>query len=96
VTVVRSAVATHSHLFPGARVDLGGGSGAASELRLRFSDGVEVDAELVELDGGDLALAVPGYVTAAGTAIHARVWLVRLADDAPSRTLTVRSRTDLR
>lgn len=95
MTMARSAVATHSHLFPGARIDLGGGLGAPGGLWLRFSDGVELEAELLELVGGELALSVPGYATAAGAAIQPRVWLVRFAGDGPNPTLVVRSRTDL-
>jgi hypothetical protein len=73
--------ATHSHPFGGARV-----SGARSELRLPlgacpvrlcFSDGIEVEAEIVVgVTGGDCALAMPAYETAAGHPIPAALWPV--------------------
>jgi hypothetical protein len=73
--------ATHSHLFGGARV-----SGARSVLRLplgacpvrlRFSDGIDVEAEIVVgVTGGDCALAMPAYETATGHPIPAALWPV--------------------
>ena len=73
--------ATHSHLFRGACV-----SCARSELRLPlgarpvrlcFSDGIEVEAEIVVgVTGGDCALAMPAYETAKGHPIPASLWPV--------------------
>lgn len=90
------AVATtgYSHLFPGARLALDSGDVGLGELDLRFSDGVEVTAELLELTGGELALAVPAFVTAAGTRIGPRVWLVRKAGADGSQVLVLGSRAE--
>ncbi|MFT4165861.1 MAG: hypothetical protein QM650_11525 [Microlunatus sp.] len=73
--------AAYSHLFRGVRVtveelDPTEPLGAA-RARLAFSDGIEVDAELLESDtAGNLALAVPAYETATGHPVAAAVWPV--------------------
>ena len=90
----RAATASHSHLFPGARIDLASGI-ELGPLHLRLSDGVEVVAELVELGDGGLALSVPQFVTSAGTTVEPRVWLARAADDADRTCLVLGSRTEL-
>jgi hypothetical protein len=73
--------ATHSHLFSGTRL-----SGARSELSLPlgarpvtvcFSNGIEVDAEIVVgASGEDCALVMPTYETATGHPIPAALWPV--------------------
>lgn len=90
------AVATtgYSHLFPGARLALDSGEVGLGELDLRFSDGVEVTAELLELAGGELAVAAPAYVTAAGTRIGPQVWLVRKAGADRHPVLVIGSRAE--
>ncbi len=67
-----------THLYRGARLTFEGEPPAGpAALRLLFRDGVEVKAEVLEsVDGGELALAVPAYRTAAGTEIGAKVWRV--------------------
>ncbi|MCW5951415.1 MAG: hypothetical protein KIT69_04080 [Propionibacteriaceae bacterium] len=72
----RSATASHSHLFPGARLEFEDGSAAPGRLELRLSDGTEVVAELIEFGDG-IVLSVAGFTTRAGTEIGPRVWLVR-------------------
>lgn len=57
-----------SHLYPGAEGAL---TGAGDDVEVEFSDGTTVFAALQ----GD-RLAVPAYITAAGTAIDAKVWTV--------------------
>lgn len=70
---------SYSHLFRGVR--LRGPAAVALPVRasgvdLMFSDGVELEAELVELDDAALALAVPAYETATGHRIKAALWSV--------------------
>lgn len=74
-------LAGHSHLFPGTRL-IGVASQlplplAPSAVLLSFSDGVEVDAELVSGTApGDHALVVPAFRTATGHPVAAAVWPV--------------------
>lgn len=78
------ALCAHTHLFRGARVRVRGLAdpvawAAAPEpvgLELRFSDGETADAELLVGEGGGAVLAVGAYVTAAGTSLGERSWLV--------------------
>lgn len=70
-------VASHSHLFRGARLvgDLAAAELAAGVALLSFSDGTEVEAEiLVGPRPSDRAIAVPPYETAAGNIVAAAVW----------------------
>jgi hypothetical protein len=91
-----SLSASHSHLFRGARL-----SGfrpeislplRATTVRISFSDGVELEAELLEGSApGSLALAVPAYPTATGHPVAAALWPVTeiSADQADGR-LTIK------
>lgn len=93
----RAATVEHSHLFPGARLRLTGAPVEPGGLAVRFSDGVEVDAELIALaePPGHL-LSVPEFVTAAGATISAKVWSVReIVDDGDDQVLVIGPRTDL-
>lgn len=83
----------HTHLFRGARLTA---ATAPTELgasprgvRIAFSDGVEVDAELLRNDAGDLALDLPRYRTRAGTEIPAKAWSATVADDGAGSALVV-------
>ena len=92
-----SASVAYSHLFPGARLELDSGPAQPGSLRLRFSDGVEVVAELVAV-GPDqqLLLSVPGFTTGAGAGVEARVWTIRPPRQDQPDTLILGSRTGLR
>lgn len=74
--VLRTA---HTHLFRGSRL-VPDGSVAAREpaaVRIVFSDGGELDAELlISADGSELALDVPPFRTAAGRDVAAKAWRV--------------------
>lgn len=82
---------SYSHLFRGVR--LRGPAAVALPVRasgvdLMFSDGVELEAELVELDNAALALAVPAYETATGHQIKAALWsIVEVIADQDSLTI---------
>lgn len=97
MTAPRAATVEHTHLFAGARLNLGPGAVTPGQLSVRMSDGVVVDAELVEVDGpGVWVLAVPGFTTAAGAGIAPKVWSVRnLSRDAEDRILVVGPRIEL-
>ncbi|WP_309081725.1 hypothetical protein [Zhihengliuella sp.] len=101
--------ASHSHLFPGARLaapgidgPLAGGSRPRSrEARIVFSDFSEADAELSRPDdapSGHLLLDVAEYRTAPGRVISARAWLVEqqsTGGDGAAAGLRVVARADL-
>ncbi len=74
--------ATNTHLYRGARLlasipaeELGSGPRG---LRIVFQDGVDVPAELLQSDTGELAIDVPEYRTAAGSTITTRLWHVTI------------------
>lgn len=77
-----AAVASHTHLFPGAvlRIESGETEGKSAfkprALRVSFSDGSQSRAELVSVVGpdGEIALIVEGYTTAAGTTVPQKMW----------------------
>ncbi len=87
--------ASYSHLFRGVRLSLQrarvAGPLGPADVRLAFSDGVEVAGELLATSAdGDLVLSVPDYRTAAGQAIEAAWWpVLEVADDDPE-LLTLR------
>lgn len=92
-----SASVAYSHLFPGARLELDSGPAQPGELCVRFSDGVEVDAELVEAGAGQQLLRVPGFTTRAGTEVGPGIWTIRPPRDGqPDTILVIGSRTDIR
>lgn len=87
---IHQATASHSHLFPGARIRLdtaGLPHGSAGRLgplafRLSFSDGTGSMAEIIVADPADgedeplLAVVVAEYKTAAGALISEKTWPV--------------------
>lgn len=92
----RSATTGHTHLFAGSRLNLGSAAVHAGPLAVRFNDGVEVQAELLELDPAGYLLAVPEFVTAAGAIIPPKVWTVRdIIDDSGDQVLVLGPRTEL-
>ncbi len=72
--MIRLSVA-HTHLHPGARGTLEGE--AAGACRVEFADGVETSGELTAGSQG-LELSVAAHVTAAGTRIAAKRWLLEI------------------
>ncbi|MED7924387.1 hypothetical protein SMD20_09100 [Nonomuraea sp. LP-02] len=76
-----------THLFPGAAVVLPG----PDELRpvglvINFADGARAQAEVLLPAGGGAAgalLSVTAHTTGAGTALPARMWLIRAAEPGP-------------
>jgi hypothetical protein len=102
------AVASHSHLFPGAvlRVTPRGSHedlvSNPSALTIVFSDGAKSHAEVLVAvattvnPGGETALIVDGYTTTAGAVIPQKMW--RLAGqmfDGEQLTLRIGSRMPL-
>ena len=86
--------ASHSHLFRGARVGIERSSVrlplGPAPVRVGFSDGVEVSAELLA-HGDTLLLAMPSYRTSAGTVVDAALWPIAGVDDTTdAESLTVR------
>lgn len=75
---------SRTHLYPGCRITGGAGPVRASAIRVTFSDGRTVGAEMLDAGTGDdaLALAVPEYRTRAGTLITERVWAVSVGASA--------------
>lgn len=82
---VKTAVASHSHLFPGAvlRIESCGSKvetlSEPQALRIYFSDGSQSFAELVLAEDStkqEAALIIAGYTTVAGTSIPQKTWHV--------------------
>lgn len=70
-------LAGSTHLFRGARLHGAPLPEEPAAVRIRFSDGVEVQAELVEETGsGAFGLELPAYDTAAGTSIPPKLWRI--------------------
>ena len=86
--------AGYSHLFRGVRLSLPDGFTPPlrpGDVRLAFSDGVELSAALLTGRDGELLLATPAYRTAAGNDVGAGLWPVRdVTGGADSGPLTVR------
>lgn len=97
MTGPRAATVQHTHLFAGARIDLGQEAVGPGTLSVRLSDGVVVEAELIDLDGaGAWVVAAAGFVTAAGASIAPKVWSVReIVNDAGDQILVLGPRTGL-
>lgn len=76
------AHATNTHLYRGARLltsipaaELASGPRG---LRIIFSDGEDVPAELLQSSTGELAINMPEHRTAAGSTITTRLWHVTI------------------
>lgn len=87
--------ASHSHLFRGTRLSAERSALPLplrpTDVRLAFSDGVEVAGELVESGDGELLLSLPDYRTAAGQSIVAALWpVLEVAGGADPGSITVR------
>ncbi len=86
--------AGYSHLFRGIRLTLPDGFAPPlrpCDVRLAFSDGVELAAELLTGGDGELLLATPAYRTAAGNDVEGGLWPVQdVADGTDSDPVTVR------
>lgn len=86
--------ASHSHLFRGARLSVERSSVGLPlqpcAVRVAFSDGVEVPADL--LAGADDArlLSVPGYRTSAGNTLDAALWPIASVDDSDADLIILR------
>lgn len=77
--------ATNTHLYRGARLRTPLPPGTFPRepraVRLIFSDGVGIDAELLQnVDDDALAVEVPAYRTAAGQEIAAKLWRIAAVD----------------
>lgn len=72
----------NTHLYRGARLQPTPSTDVRTDaprgLHIAFRDGVEVPAELLRNTVGELAIDVPAYTTAAGTAIPAKAWRIRV------------------
>lgn len=83
----------NTHLYRGATLAAGipaDDLGASPRgLRVVFRDGVEVNAELLQSDRGELAVDAPGYRTAAGTDIPAKLWRVSAVEHEAGSALRV-------
>lgn len=74
---------SRTHLFRGARLDCAGGfPGCAAAVRIRFGDGIEVDAELLQRGADEFALDVPAHRTAAGAEIAPKAWRIARIEPA--------------
>ncbi len=86
--------ASHSHLFRGARLSVERSSvGLPLEpcaVRVAFSDGVEVPAELLAAGDDALLLSVPGYRTSADTSLDAALWPIASVDDSDADLIILR------
>lgn len=83
----------NTHLYRGATLtaDIDADALGASPrgLRIAFRDGVEVDAELLQNDRGDLAIELSAYRTAAGTEMPAKAWRVSAVEQGAGSALRV-------
>lgn len=91
---MRAEVTAHTHLFRGARVRLPADVAdplPPSAVRIRFSDGVDIDAELLSSvdDPRRLVLETPAYETGSGTAIRPRAWSIARAERAADGVVLV-------
>jgi hypothetical protein len=77
--------AAHSHIFPGAWLTFDRPPEPPEEVMVAFSDGVEAPARLERMGGPRLMLDVAAHVTARGTPMPARPWLVETLPDDPLR-----------
>jgi hypothetical protein len=93
-----TAVASHSHLFPGAVLRIESGGSEAETLpqpramRIHFSDGSQSSAELVLAEDStkqEAALIVAAYTTVAGTSMPLKMWRVA-GQDTESGVLSLR------
>lgn len=85
--------AGNTHLYPGARLTAQVASvlpNKPTEAVILFQDHARAEAELTPSNDA-CVLQVEAYSTAAGTAVGAKSWNLKVADDG---TLTVRSRAD--
>jgi len=98
------AVASHSHLFPGAvlRVAPNGSLedfvSKPSALIIVFSDGAKSHAEVIVAvnPSGETALVVDGYTTTAGAVIPQKMWRVAgQAFDGERLTIRIGARMPL-
>ena len=85
----------YSHLFRGARLSADRARvGLPLEpcaVRVAFSDGVEVPAELLAAGDDALLLSVPSHRTSAGTTLEAALWpIAAVADAADGDLVTLR------
>lgn len=74
--------ASHSHLFPGARLHLREGHGLpghSTEVLVVFSDESVAEAEITD-DTPHAQLRVEPYTTGSGTTIPAKTWLLSRGD----------------
>lgn len=92
--------ASHSHLFPGARLSgpavVDAADSAETPVLVVFADGAVTDAVVSggEAEGRSI-LTVASYSTTAGTAIDERAWIIEEQPDAEGlATWRVAARSD--
>jgi hypothetical protein len=76
---VRVLAATHTHLYPGARLHSPDGSPnepltAGDAIVVEFSDGHAANAQVLSIETGNILIAVQGHRTSSGTDIPAQRW----------------------
>jgi hypothetical protein len=84
-----------THLYPGARGRLAGRrpvSGIPTACTLIFSDFTRVAGSIRWAGGNDGRLNVESYVTAAGTRIPPKAWVISLSPQRDTFALRVQSR----
>lgn len=70
---------THSHIYPGATASLTGEQaepGERTTCLVELSDGVVLSTSCL-IQGGEIMLSMPGYLTARGAKIPAKDWVLR-------------------
>ncbi len=88
----------NSHLYPGALgtvLDPGhaGSFGEARSCLVLFADGTAVHGSIRAVQPADVALDVPAYVTARGTRIPEKSWMLTLTPSGEGRAaMRVRKR----
>lgn len=81
---------THTHLFRGGRLVPDRPISASPQgVRIAFSDGATVDAELLQNDRADLAIDMPAHRTRAGTDVPAKAWTVTFDEE---HSIVIRAR----
>ncbi len=74
----------HTHVYPGCRASLADDAGgSAGPAEIAFADGAVATGSFARAGPDELRLVLPAHVTARGTAIAAKAWILRrVADDA--------------
>jgi hypothetical protein len=92
LTAVLLLRATHTHLYPGARLRGLTALRTGQRLTIEFSDLGSAAARVEAAAGREATLAVAAYATARGTSIAAKRWLIEQREQGEADEWRVRRR----